>query len=345
MPGSAGLPEILAGVLMVALNAYALFGGGDFGGGIWHLLASGERQSDQRALISRSIAPIWEANHVWLIVAVVVLFTAFPRAFSLLSIALHIPLTMALFGIVLRGSAFVFRSYGSRTRAQERFWERTFEVASLVTPFFLGVSVGGIASGNVGSAVLAASSADSMGTFSDVYVWPWLAPFPIATGFMAVTLFAFLAAVYLTVAARDDEMRGEYRRRALVAALAVFVAALAALLLAAGDESRLGRGLTTSTWSLGFHVLTGMAALTAVFALIRRRWRLARVAAGAQVSLVLWGWAAAQYPYLIPRALTIRDAAAPANTLQLLLLVLLAGGAVLLPSLLYLYRTFAAARR
>src|ERR1700737_4839204 len=139
---SLGLPEIIAGILVLALNAYVLTGGADFGGGVWDLFASGPRRDAQRTLIAKAIGPIWEANHVWLILVVVILFTAFPAAFATLGIILHIPLSLMLIGIVLRGSSFVFRSYGARDDATERRWGRVFAIASLVTPLLLGVIVG-----------------------------------------------------------------------------------------------------------------------------------------------------------------------------------------------------------
>ncbi|MFL5563339.1 MAG: cytochrome d ubiquinol oxidase subunit II, partial [Gemmatimonadaceae bacterium] len=206
--------------MMLALNAYVLMGGADFGGGVWDLLARGPRRDAQRALIRDSIAPIWEANHVWLIIVVVMLFTAFPPAFAMLGTVLHIPLTLMLAGIVLRGSAFVFRSYGSPERAAQQRWGRVFAMSSLITPVLLGVIVGAIASGAVGNAQskLAMGNAQSMlatgnaqqalasvrPSFADVFVTPWLDFFPLAVGLLALALFAFLAAVYLTVAARDD---------------------------------------------------------------------------------------------------------------------------------------------
>src|SRR6185503_10028786 len=136
VPLTIGLPELIAAVMAVALNAYVLTGGADFGGGVWDLFAAGPRRDRQRALIAESIAPIWEANHVWLIVVVVVLFTAFPPAFAMLGTVLHIPLTILLVGIVLRGSAFVFRSYGTRGRSR---WGAAFASASIVTPLLLGI--------------------------------------------------------------------------------------------------------------------------------------------------------------------------------------------------------------
>jgi len=325
-----GLPEVIAAVMGAALNAYVLTGGADFGGGVWDLLASGPRRDRQRALVADSIAPIWEANHVWLIVVVVVLFTAFPPAFAMLGTVLHIPLTVMLAGIVLRGSAFVFRSYGTHARSR---WGTTFAVASIVTPLQLGAVVGAIATGAVADAAARIGS----GSFAEIFVAPWAAAFPVSTGFFALALFAFLAATYLTVDAEDDALRDDFRARALAAAATVFVCAAAALMFARSAAPRLAIGVAGA---LLIQVATGIAAVTAIASLWRRRFRAARVAAAAQVSLILWGWLLAQYPYVVPTALSIREAAAPAVTLRLLAVGLLVGGAVLVPSLRYLLRVF-----
>ncbi len=142
--------ELVLGLAMVgALVLYLLFGGADFGGGVWDLLASGPRREEQRALIEHAIGPIWEANHVWLILAVVLMFVCFPSAWAALSTALHVPLTVMLVGVVLRGSAFAFRSYGSDDDASQRRWGRTFAMASVVTPLTLGMCVGAVASGAI----------------------------------------------------------------------------------------------------------------------------------------------------------------------------------------------------
>ena len=344
--GPLGLPEIVAAAMMLALNAYVLMGGADFGGGVWDMLASGPRRDGQRSLIANAIAPIWEANHVWLIVVVVMLFTGFPSVFALLGVYLHIPLSLMLLGIVLRGSAFVFRSYGAHDDATQRRWGRVFATASIVTPVLLGIIVGTIASGAMAVAHDAATPANGVahGRFVDVFVAPWLAPFPIAVGLLALTLFAYLAAVYLTVAAQDVNVREDFRTRALAAAAAVFVAASGALVVAHSYAPAVREGLLTTAPALALQVTTAFAAITAIWALITRRWQLARLAAAAQVSLILWGWVLVQYPYLLPGVATIRDSAAPAVTLELLLVVLAGGAAVLLPSLIYLFRTFAAAR-
>jgi len=332
-----GMPEIVAGIMVLALNAYALMGGADFGGGVWDLLASGPRGTEQRDLITRSIAPIWEANHVWLIVVVVMLFTAFPPAFAMLGTVLHIPITLMLVGIVLRGSAFVFRSYGSRAHAQRRRWGVAFAAASAITPVLLGIIIGAVASGDVG----AASGRIGTASFTSVFVSPWLAPFPIVVGLFALALFALLAAVYLTIEAKDDALREDFRKRALISAIVVGMLAAIALVVSRSAAPRVAAGIAAASWSWLLHLCTGASAVIAIVGLWRRQYRLARIGAAAQVSCILWGWALAQYPFIVPMALSIRDAAAPRITLELLVVGLTAGALILIPSLRYLFHTFA----
>jgi cytochrome d ubiquinol oxidase subunit II len=326
------LPNALAGLIVVALNAYVLLGGADFGGGVWDLLATGPRRTSQRALISEAIGPIWEANHVWLILVVVLLFSCFPPAFAELATTLHIPLTLMLIGIVLRGSAFAFRAHHGRDDALQLQWGRVFAIASAVTPLFLGACLGAVASGSV----LRAVETD----FYAGFVAPWLTPFCFAVGVLTLALFAFLAAVYLTVEAREVALQEDFRRRALGAAVVVFVAAVGTLALAIRSAPLVGRDLTASAWALPLHVVAGVAAVSAIGALWIRRYRVARVVAAAQVSLILWGWALAQYPHVIPPTLTIREAAAPDATLTWVLCALAGGACVLFPSLIYLFRIF-----
>jgi cytochrome d ubiquinol oxidase subunit II len=326
------LPDLLAAILALSLNAYVLLGGADFGGGVWDLLATGPRRSRQREVIAHAIGPIWEANHVWLILAIVLTFACFPPVYARLGTVLHIPLTLMLVGIVLRGSAFTFRTYDSQHDAVQRRWGRIFASASLITPVLLGVSIGAVASGRVG--------AKTEGSFADRFVEPWLTPFALSVGLLALALFAFLAAVFLTLETRDRELSDDFRRRALGSGVAVFLASLIVLLLA-GDAAPLVRsGLLDSPWAIPLHLATGLSAVAGFAALWYRRYRLARLAAGLQVSLIFWGWPLAQYPFLLPPGFTIRDSAAPDTTLRATLIVLSLGAVVLLPSLWYLFQVF-----
>ena len=328
----------IAGIIMLSLNAYVLLAGADFGGGVWDFLAAGPRRQAQRDLISHALAPIWEANHVWLILVIVLLFTCFPIAFSTFAIALHIPLTLMLFGIVLRGSAFVFRSYGGDDNATQQRWGRVFAIASIVTPVLLGMCVGAIATERIEPAMF---SATASGSFVDRFVSPWLTTFGVGVGLLALALFSFLAAVYLTVEAEQNtELQNDFRARALWAAGAVFVIAFGVLGLSMREAPMVRKALMAGPWAMPLHIVTGIAAVTAIVALVTRRFRLARVAAAAQVTFILWGWAVAQYPYVLPPSLTIEASAAPARTLTLTLWGLAVGACVLFPSLYYLFRVF-----
>ena len=327
------LDALVAGLIALALNAYVLLGGADFGGGVWDLLASGSRKREQRDLVAHAIGPVWEANHVWLILAIVLLFTCFPPAFARLAVTLNLPLTGVLVGIVLRGSAFAFRGYGGDRDAVQRRWGRVFAVASLVTPVLLGVAVGAVASGAVGGGRQEAG-------FVASYVSPWLTPFALANGLFTLACFAFLAAVYLTLEAPAGPLREDFRRRALATGIAVGGTAALALLVARPDAPLMHEELLRSGWAVPFQLATGAAAVTALGALVGRRYRLARGAAAIQISLIVWGWAWSQYPYLIPPDLTIESAAAPAATLRLVVGAAALGAAILVPSLVYLFRVF-----
>jgi cytochrome d ubiquinol oxidase subunit II len=325
------LEIIIAGIMMVSLIFYALLAGADFGGGVWDLLASGPRTNQQRALIAGAIGPIWEANHVWLILVIVLLFTAFPPAFVAIMTALHIPLTIMLIGIVLRGAAFTFRTYDSQADAVQRRWSRVFAIASVVTPIMLGVCIGAIASGSISV---------RNGIVTSGFFAAWLAPFPWAVGMFALVLFAFLAAVYLTVEAPEEALREDFRRRALGAAVAVGVLALLVFLLSGAGAPRIRAGLVASPWAWPLQIGTAVAAVGGIASLWARRYPLARALAAAQVSLILLGWGAGQYPYLVEPDITIASAAAPTVTLRLLLIALGAGALLLFPSLYFLYRVF-----
>jgi len=325
------LETIIAGVMVAALVLYALLGGADYGGGVWDLFAFGPRARDQRALIAHAIGPVWEANHVWLILVVVILFTAFPPAFAVIATSLHIPITLLLIGIVLRGTAFTFRTYDVQRDEVQRRWSLVFSIASIITPILLGTTLGAIASGDIRV---------ENGLLTSGFLKPWLAPFPLAVGFFALALFAFLAAVYLTVEAQAGQLQEDFRLRALAAGVVVGLLALIVFVLAGSGAPTVRAGISRSSWALGLHILTAISAISTFVTLLRKRYRAARVFAAAQVTLILLGWAFAQFPYLVEPDIHITFAAAPKITLQLLLAALVAGALLLLPSYYYLFRIF-----
>jgi cytochrome bd ubiquinol oxidase subunit II len=325
------LETLIAAIMLASLILYALMGGADYGGGMWDLLACGSRAQRQRHAIVEAIAPIWEANHVWLILVIVLLFTAFPRAFSTMMVALHIPITAMLIGIVLRGSAFVFRKYDSTEDAVQRRWSTVFGVASFFTPFFQGLTLGALTTGDIHLA----GDRVTTGFFAG-----WLTPFALTCGLFALALFAFLAATYLTVDARSEpDLQDHFRLRAIWAQIALILLAIIVFITSKNGAPLMYRGLT-NWWApiaLGWTILS---AIVAFLALWFRTFYLARTAAVAQVTFVLVGWALAQFPHLVTPDITIHNAAAPESTLKLLLLALGAGAVALLPSLLYLFQIF-----
>lgn len=334
-------PEMLVAALgVVALIAYVVLGGADFGGGIWDLFATGPRRTDQREAIAHAMGPVWEANHVWLIFVIVIIFSAFPRAYEQLSIALFVPFHLVLLGIILRGAAFVFRAYSPQSvrstraggadgmaQAGVRRWGAVFGIASVITPVLLGMCLGGVSSG-------AAVPADS----AAAGVPAWLAPVSLLIGALALALCAYLAAVFLANET-SGPLRDDFRSRALLAGTAVVVLSGAALPLVRSQAPHLWEGLIGGPATPV--VLIGIiAALLSGWWLRARRYRLARISSVVQIACLLAGWAIAQSPYIIYPGLTLAEAAAPRSTLLFILWSTPAGMALLLPSLWLLFRVF-----
>ena len=324
------MTEAVAAILWLGLTAYAVLAGADFGGGVWDILAAGPRAERQRRAVAEAMGPVWEANHVWLIFMIVGLFTAFPTAFAALAVALYVPLTLAMIGIVLRGAAFAFRAHAREAVGPLEPWGAVFGAASILTPAFLGAAAAAVAAG----AIRAPGGHVAGGPLAG-----WTTPLAADMALLAVSLCAYLAATYLMVETEHDAaLAADFRRRATWAGAASGAFALAGLALAWFEarpllDELLGRGLPLLLLAL----VNGPVALVAVR---RGRPRAARLAVAAQVVLVLWAWALGQWPYVVPPDLTFPGTASPDATLALLLVVIAAGMALLLPSLYVLFRVF-----
>ena len=333
-----GALQLMLGASLVgALTCYLLTGGADFGAGIWSFFALGRKGQKERALIDQAIGPIWEANHVWLIIAVTILFTAFPAAFALISTALHIPLTLMLLGIVLRGTAFAVRTHDitsipDGSSSTPEIWRYLFAASSVITPALLGISLGAVASGRL-------TAVSSPGSFMQRFVAPWLAPFPLSVGLLTTVLVAYLAAVYLLVEAREPELRRRFARRASLSGVTVLLAAGMALWLAQDGAPEIYAGLRHTPLGLVAIIMTIAFHLAALSALWKYRDRTARWYAVGGAVVMFWGWALSQFPFLVEPHLTISHAAPP-PTLRLLSVTLVVGSIVLFPLLYYLYRIF-----
>jgi cytochrome bd ubiquinol oxidase subunit II len=329
-------PEILlAGVGVVALIAYAVLAGADFGGGVWDLFASGPRRDEQRRTVSEAMGPVWEANHVWLVFVIVILFSGFPLAYAALSVGLFLLFHLVLLGIILRGAAFVFRAYSPQSAralgpsSGALRWGAVFGASSVITPVLLGMSLGAVSSG--------AMRVDGARVYYEGTA-PWLTPLAWAMGALALAICAYVAAVYLANETSGD-LREDFRRWALISGTFVVGLSVVALPLLRLEARHLWEGLT------GIHALPVLgvgagAALLSGWALLVRRIRLARIATVAQVACLLLGWAIAQFPYIIYPDVSIFNAAAPRGTLLFILWSLPLGMAILIPSLWYLFRVF-----
>jgi len=304
-------------VTLGALALYAVFGGADFGGGVWDLLASGPRRDAQRDAISDAIGPVWESNHVWLIFALVALFTCFPFAYADIATYLNAPLTIALGGIVLRGAAFVFRNYASDATAATRTWTIVFGASSIIAPFFLGDAAGALATGD----------------------YAWTSPFALSVGVFAVALCAQVAAVFLVREEADPALRDDFRRRAVRTTAAVWILGLLPALLARNSEPAFFAALTSPAALIAIAVAM-LLGIVVMILIARHNDTRARIAVGAQVLAVLGGWFGAQSPSLVPGRWTLDAAAASPAMLQAFLIAAAGGALVLIPSLLLLFAVF-----
>jgi cytochrome d ubiquinol oxidase subunit II len=324
------LAEVLLAVTWVGVTAYALFGGADFGGGFWDLLAGGARRGrEQRALIEHSIGPIWEANHVWLIFVLVVLWTAFPPVFAAVASTLYIPFTLAAVGVIGRGAAFAFRKSVTELPLQ-RLFGAAFALSSVLTPFFLGTIAGAVASGRV-----------PPGNATGDLVTSWWNPTSLLGGTLAVGACAYLAAAYLTAdAARAGQpaLAEAFRRRAIATGLVVGAVALAGIAVLRADAPVLFAGLTGR--ALPLVAASALAGGASLWLLVWRRFLAVRVTAALAVAAVVWGWAAGQYPWMLLGGLTIGQAAASRPVIEAVLGSLAVGALLFLPPLAWLYVLF-----
>ena len=321
------MADAVGAILLASVTLYAVFGGADFGAGLWDLLAgSTARGRRPRGLIDESITPVWEGNHVWLVFDLVIFWTAFPRAFASVMTALALPLWLAVGGIVLRGAGFAFRKEITSLR-----WQRAagaaFAFSSLLTPFFMGTVAGAIATGAVPADATRASLA------------AWTSPTALLAGFLFVAACGYLAAVYLVVEAErrgDRAMRAYFTRRVQVAAIAAGALSLAALLELQNSDPAVYARLTGR--ALPLVVLAGVCGLAVLVLVTAARRRGPRIIAALGVAAVIWGWGVAQYPVLLPgTAVTLTNAGATQATFVALVVVAIAAVILVVPSFALLY--------
>jgi cytochrome d ubiquinol oxidase subunit II len=323
------LAELALVILIVALAAYAVLGGADFGAGFWDLTAGGARRGARmRGLVHRSMGPVWEANHVWLIVVLVVLWTCFPHAFGPIMETLYVPLFLAAVGIIFRGSAYALRGEAASI-SEARLLGSVFALSSVVTPFFLGCAVGAVASGQV------PAEGDPGIPFSS-----WTTPTALWIGALAVVTGTYVAAVFLSgdaVRAQAPDLAAAFRRRALGSAVLAGAMAIGGLFVIREDTPDLYDGLT-SDGGLAMVVVSALVGALTLWLVWTHRFEIARYTSGVAVGTLLAGWALAQRPDFLPGELTLDEAAAGDATLIATLIALVLALLVIVPAMALLFR-------
>ncbi len=314
--------------VLIGLALYTVLAGADFGAGIWQLAPGGGAEAQRiRDHAHESMGPVWEANHVWLIFVLTVTWTAYPTAFGSIASTLSVALFIAGLGIIFRGTAYALRA-GTRTARELRVIETVFAGSSILTPFALGAAVGGIAAGRV-----------PVGNAAGNLFSSWLNPTSIMIGAIAVSASAYLAAVFLSADAAalgHSDLAGEYRVRALLVGLISGALAVAGLIVLHSDVPHLYHRLLDGPGLPGL-IVSLVAGAGTLALVLRNRFELARYCGALAVAAIIAAWALAQQPIFLP-GLTIKQAAAPHDTLVTVVVAIIAGGAILFPSLVVLFR-------
>ncbi len=330
--------EVVMVFLAGALLLYVLLGGADFGAGILEMFVNRKTRSQQKTIINKAMGPVWEVNHIWLIIAVVIMFNAFPKAFSQISVTFHIPLTIMLVGIITRGCAFAFRNYDAYRDQSQKYYSLAFEISSVLTPFSLGLTLGGILIGRINP------QADS---FYAAFIDPWFNVFSFTLGIFTCCLVTYIASVYIIGETRKQILRRQFVYRAKVAGVVTFIMGVLVIEAAVFYESELFSKFYSDGFSLSCIFLAAILSVPLWKLLNHPRAILARLLVGAQVSLIFLAWYEMQFPFIIApselfgfEGLNLYQVAAPESTFKYLLIALVAGSAIIFPAWLYLIRVF-----
>jgi cytochrome d ubiquinol oxidase subunit II len=321
--------------LWASILLYLLLGGADFGAGIIELFTSRKNKRRTRETMYHAIGPIWEANHMWLIIAIVILFVGFPVIYTTMSVYLHIPLAIMLLGIIARGTAFAFRHYDAVVDNMQKLYNKIFVYSSFITPLFLGIIAGSAVSGKIDT---------SAGSFADAYIFSWLHWFSIATGLYTVAICGFLAAVFIIGETDDENERARYIRKARHMTIACFIAG--ALVFVAGYYE----DVPIFNWIFGNPV--GLTAISAAMLSLIIQWiflykgntNLLRILAGFQITMILLAVTIRHYPDIVllkdGKSLSLLEHAGHEQTIFYLGAALLTGSIFILPALFYLIYSF-----
>ncbi len=323
--------------LVFSLYLYIVLGGADYGAGIVELFSSKENQRITKKTIYRVMGPVWEANHIWVIIMIVILWIAFPVYYNIIVVYLHIPLTIVLLGVTLRGVAFVFRHYDAVIDNSQLLYDRMFKISSLITPIFLGMVFGGLVGGNI---TLIETSISL--SFYEVYILPWCTVFSVLVGLFFAGLCAFLSSVLL-IGESDKHTEHIYIRKSVIATIVVFLLGLITFLYGYFSDHLFIKYFIDNEYSIITIIVSGLLLIPLYNSITRGRRVLSRLFAGLQVFLILFAALLAHFPTIIitkNSSINLLDATAPDSVINALGITLIIGGLVILPGLFHLLKSF-----
>ncbi|SEM29946.1 cytochrome bd-I ubiquinol oxidase subunit 2 apoprotein [Aquimarina amphilecti] len=323
--------------LMFSLYLYVVLGGADYGAGIVEMFSSEENQKITKKTIYRVMGPVWEANHIWIIIMIVILWIAFPAYYNILVVHLHIPLTIVLLGVTLRGVAFVFRHYDAIIDNSQKLYDGMFKVSSLVTPIFLGMVFGGLISGEI----QLSENINNL-TFYEIFVKPWFNVFSVLVGLFFAALCAFLSSVLL-IGESEEGKENIYIRKAAIATIVVFVMGLITFIYGYIDNYFFVKNFITDPYAIAAMIISGILLLPLWLTIKKGRRVLSRLFAGLQVFLILLAALISHFPNIIISkngSVSLLDQIAPDSVINVLGVSLIIGGAVILPGLFHLLKSF-----
>ncbi|HMG89307.1 MAG TPA: cytochrome d ubiquinol oxidase subunit II [Chryseolinea sp.] len=329
------MDKVVIVYLALSILLYLLLGGADFGAGIIEMFTSSKNIRRTRKTLYHAIGPIWEANHMWLIIAIVILFVGFPTIYSILSVYLHIPLVIMLMGIVARGTAFTFRHYDAVHDSMQEIYNRIFVWSSFITPLFLGIIAGSTLSGHIDT---------NASSFPDAYVFGWLNGFSVSVGLFTVSLCGFLAAVYLIGEADDENDRLRFIRKARGMNIISICAGTLVFVVSAIEKVPLVQWIFEDIVGLVATALALLSLLLMWRSIKQRKKFLPRILAAFQVAMILLAITYAHFPTIVilkeGTTISLLESVGPIRTINALANALLIGSVLILPALFYLYYSF-----
>lgn len=326
---------VIISFLCLAILLYFLLGGADFGAGIIELFTSQKNRSKTRKTMSQAIGPVWEANHMWLIITIVILFVAFPKIYTTMSVYLHIPLAIMLIGIIARGTAFVFRHYDAVKDQMQEVYNKIFIYSSFITPLFLGIIAGSVLSGQIDT---------QANDFATAYVFGWLNWFSIAVGLFTVALCGFLAAIYLIGETEANEDKKRFIKKAEYMNVAAVIFGAMVFTAAHFENVPLIYWVFQNNVALAAVVLASLSLVLLWYLLLKGKTKVLRILAGFQVTMILVAISYAHFPNFIRLkngdTISLYETIAPIKTVQSLGWALVLGSFLILPFLGYLFYKF-----